>query len=400
MLQPRAPEAPTQTRGSPRNTYLLGFVLLGVTLSFVGPSMSYVRGEVGASLSQGGLLAASQYFGYIVTSVFVAKRFDKGHGHPTMVVAMALVSVAVVLIDGATLVWVAHCGFALVGAGAATIDVGSNTLMAWSQPPQRVATSLNLLHLCFGIGAIATPLIVARSIDHTGGLAAVAAITTLGAVAMALAFMRTDQPKPRELPLGPRSVDHGYKRAVLYGVAAFFFVFAGAEATMAVWITTWGEDLGLGDLGSPALLTAVFWIGFTLGRLTAVLATRRHRPIPILLISCCVGSGTAGLLFLAQGSEITTWICVAVLGGALGPQYATMYGAVDHFIGLDGRTTGRIVAAAGLGSLAVPAFSGFVLERHGTELLPAIVTVGLILSTAGVLLVRSSGSRSSGRFTS
>ena len=63
--------------------------------------------------------------------------------------------------------------FAIIGLSSAAMDVGGNTLLVWSQPPERVGSSLNALHLCFGLARSATPLIVSRSLDWGGDLSMV-----------------------------------------------------------------------------------------------------------------------------------------------------------------------------------------------------------------------------------
>ena len=47
----------------------------------------------------------------------------------------------------------------------------------------------------------------------------------------------------------------------------FFLLYVGVELGFAGWIFTYGEEMGIGGARGPALLTALFWIGFTGGRL-------------------------------------------------------------------------------------------------------------------------------------
>jgi fucose permease len=376
-----------RTLRSPRPGYLLGFVVLGVALSFVGPAMTHLRGQVGATIGQGGIIAAGQSLGYILTSLAVARRYDRGHGHRTYVQAVALIALAIVLVDAVDQLWLLVVCFALVGAGAATIDVGGNTLLVWHEPPERAGTSLNLLHLCFGIGAIATPLLVSVALDATDGLVPVAVVVALAAVVLAVILGRSRQPRPRHEQEHHVPVPAPYRRRVLRLVQAFFFVYVGAEATFAIWVTTWGEDLDLGGDRAPAILTAVFWTGFTLGRLAAVIATRT-RANGTVLIAACAASTVAAIALLGSGSSTTVaWIATPVLGFALGPQFATMFAVADGAIGLDGRTTSHIIAASGIGTLAIPTATGWLLDAEGTGLLPAVVLIGAAASTVAALAV-------------
>lgn len=380
---------PTDPGRSPRPAYLLAFVLLGVSLSFLGPAMTHLRGQVGASIGQGGWIVAGQSLGYIVTSLAVARRFDRGRGHRTMVQAAAVVAGVVLAIDAAGALWQLVVGFALVGAGAAATDVGGNTLLAWHERPERVGPSLNLLHLCFGIGAIATPLLVSVAVEGTDGLVPVAGALGAGAVVLAALLARSRQPPPRHEQEHHVPVPPDERREVLRLVQVFFFVYVGAEATMAVWVTTWAEDLDLSLARGPALLTATFWAGFTLGRLAAVVATHRRPVADVLVAACALSTVLAAVLAAGDHLEAVAWVATALVGFSLGPQFATMFAVTDGAIGLDGTTTAQIVAASGLGSLLVPWATGQLLDARGTSLLPVVVLVGAGASTvAAVAVVR------------
>ena len=69
--------------------------------------------------------------------------------------------------------------FGVLGVGAATVDLGANTMLIWHRGSE-VGRSMNLLHLCFGIGALASPLLVqlGLGIAATGG--AIAAFLIAG----------------------------------------------------------------------------------------------------------------------------------------------------------------------------------------------------------------------------
>jgi fucose permease len=362
-------------------------VVLGIALSFVGPSMTHLRDQVGATLGQGGIIVAGQSLGYIATSFVIGRRFDGGRGHRTFVQAVALIALAIVLVDAVDQLWQLVACFALVGAGAATIDVGGNTLLVWHEPPERAGTSLNLLHLCFGIGAIATPLLVSAALDNADGLVPLAVVVALASGGVALLLGRSRQPRPRHELEYHVPVPTHHRRRILRLVQLFFLVYVGAEATFAVWITTWGEQLGLGGERAPAVLTALFWTGFTGGRLAAVIATRRLANATVLVAACAASTVAAAALLGASGSVLVAWVATPVLGFALGPQFATMFAVADGAIGLDGRTTSQIIAASGIGTLAIPSATGWLLDARGTDLLPVVVLVGAAASTVAALAV-------------
>ncbi|MEZ5180356.1 MAG: hypothetical protein R2702_00505 [Acidimicrobiales bacterium] len=208
-----------------------------------------------------------------------------------------------------------------------------------------------------------------------------------GAVVLALLLARSRQPLPRHEQPHHVPVAADARRRILRPVQAFFFVYVGAEATMAVWVTTWAEDLDLGPERAAALVTAIFWAGFTLGRLVAVVATHRISVGRVLVAACALSTVLAASLLAADRLELVAWVGTGLVGFALGPQFATMFAVADGAIGLDGATTSQIIAASGLGSLTIPWLTGQLLEAGGTGRLPAVVLAGAAASTVAALVV-------------
>src|SRR5690348_16508828 len=103
----------------PMGPYFAAFLALGVALSFFGPALPTLRDQTGATLGQLGL-----------------------------VVALG----------------------ALMGLGAGAMDVSANTVAPTLVEPADLVASMNALHMCFAIGALATPLVVGLSVAITDGL--------------------------------------------------------------------------------------------------------------------------------------------------------------------------------------------------------------------------------------
>jgi fucose permease len=380
---PSAPSAPTPV-------YYLCFVVLGLSLAMSGPALPHLRQQVDSSVAAGGLIVSSQMIGYIVASLTVGRFLDRGAGHPMMVTAGLVMAAAIGALQGASTLASMVAAFVVLGAAGGVVDVASNTLLVWSEPVGQAGSKLNALHLCFGIGAIASPLVVAASLAVRDDLWLVSA-TVAALVVMAGALFRTRAaPAPRQHaapPAGEVAADRAHRRTrrtrVLATAAAFFALYVGAEATFASWVTTYGEDLDLGLASAPALLTAVFWAGFTLGRVAAVIATRT-KPVEPILVGTCLGAAVAGgALWLADATSALVWVLTAGVGFLLGPQYATMLAAADQRARLDGASTSLLVGVAGMGGLAGPLLTGLILDAHGVDTMPLVVA-GCILAAAGL----------------
>jgi fucose permease len=374
----------------PTPVYYLCFVVLGLAMAMSGPALPHLREQVDASVAAGGLIVSSQMIGYIVASLSVGRFLDRGASHPMMVAAGLVVATAIVAVEAASSLPTMVAAFVVLGAAGGVIDVSSNTLLVWNEPVGQAGSKLNALHLCFGIGAIASPLLVAASLAVRDDLLGVA-IAVAALVLVAGALFRT-RPAPAARPHAPTSAAgaqsqelarrQARRTRVLATAAVFFALYVGAEATFASWVTTYGEELDLGVASGPALLTALFWAGFTLGRVVAVIATR-SRPVEPILVGTCLGAAVAaGALWLADDVTALVWALTATVGFLLGPQYATMLAAADHRARLDGRSTSVLVGVAGVGGLAGPLLTGLVLDARGVAALPLVVAVCILAAAA------------------
>jgi fucose permease len=78
-------------------------------------------------------------------------------------------------------------------------------------------------------------------------------------------------------------------------VAAFFFMYVGAEISINGWLFTYSRQMDLTTEISGAYLTSVFWIFITLGRLVAIPLYSYVRSTTILVVDL-VGWLTCGEL--------------------------------------------------------------------------------------------------------
>lgn len=366
--------------------YLLSFVLLGMGLSVAGPALGHLRDRSGVGIGLSGLVLGGQSLGYIVGSLVSGRPYDRGHGHRVLVIGSATMAFAMVMASVVSDFAAIVVAFVLVGLSGALIDVGGNTLVVWSRPPATIGSALNALHLCFGIGALLTPIMVARSLDWSGDLALVPVVLGVGAVVLVVVLRGVAT--PARAPAHADAVGaHGASPWLFALVASFFFLYVGAEATMAGWVSTYGEVIDIGGIEAAGWLTSVFFAGFTLGRVAAIGVARRM-PVATLLVSSCVGSSAAALvLAVGDGSPAVVWAATFAFGFFLGPQFASMMAVGDERLRLSGSSTSLFVAAAGLGGLVLPVATGWVLDGQGADALPWALLVACAATTAVTVAV-------------
>jgi len=373
------------TRRSSVSLYLVGFIVLGMCLSFSGPALAHLRDRSHVSIRVSGLVLGVQAGGYIVASLIAGRFFDRGHGHRLWAGACVVVAAAVVAITFVSWFPLVLVLFVVTGAAGAVMDVGGNTLVVWSRSGDQVGSTLNALHLCFGIGALSTPLLVSRSLVWSDDLRWFAGLLGIVALALAAALARADEPVHR------RTEHHestsASRRGMLGLVCIFFFLYVGLEAGFAGWVSTYAEEIELGGVGTAGVLTTVFWSGFTAGRIVAIWVSRRVSAVTMLVGSCVAASVAIGSLAVGHGATSLVWVATAVFGVTIGPQFPTMIAYSDERLRLSGSATSMIIASAGVGGLLLPVGIGWLFDRYGATAMPWTVAVACVVTTALAVVI-------------
>jgi MFS transporter, FHS family, Na+ dependent glucose transporter 1 len=347
--------------------YLTTFLVVGFSLSILGPALTELRARTGSDIAAIGVLFVGQSSGYIIGSLFGGRLYDRLDGH--RVAGGALVVMAAGL---AVLPHFDHrigllVAVAVLGTGAATADIGINTLLLW-QLGSSSGRAMNMLHLCFGIGALSAPLLVHASFDIS--------VRGAGLMCLALAAWLVAVPAPGAPPA--REEQAVNSRPMLALLSLFFVLYVGMEVGFAGWVQTYGEEIRFSELAAT-WLTTTFWIGFTLGRLLASALGHRFRPKVLLIASCSMSIAAALVLIVGDGRTAAVWAGAAVMGMATAPQFPVMLTYLERRIRVTGRATSWFVGGAGVGGLIFPWLIGRWFDARGATTLPwAMLVLGLM----------------------
>ena len=147
------------------------------------------------------------------------------------------------------------------------MDVSANTSAPGARPADRLVSSMNAMHMCFAVGALATPLVVALTDGTTGGLGLAAIVSASRSSRSALCSGGETAPTARggaaQPPRGAGPTPAAWRLAI---VAPFFLLYVGSRCASRAGSPPMRDELGLGAAW-PTALTATFWGGFLAGRL-------------------------------------------------------------------------------------------------------------------------------------
>lgn len=361
--------------------YLIGFVLIGVALNLAGPALSHLRDRV--HTTDGGIawVFVGQSAGYIAGSVAAGHGLDSGRGHRRWVAAMLVCVASVSLIAVAPSLVYLVLAFGVLGLACGVCDVSGNTLVMWSRP-NGPGPLLNSLHLCFALGAMATPILVNRSLRHVDSVWGVA--LPMAALAAVCASLMLPHPSPTRTRLATVERSHagGARTTHVAVVCAFFFAYVALETGFANWIHTYVEQIEYGDAGTATGVTSMFGLGFAIGRLVAIWTARHLTPGVTVAVTTAMSVGASLLFVVFDGPGPMLWIVTLLFGLSVAPQYASMLAFSEGHLALSGRNTSAIVAASGIGGLLMPFIVGQLFDRVGPQSLPPTVLVLAVLTAA------------------
>ncbi len=351
-------------------------VSLGLANAALGPTLPRLAEQIGVTIGAISILFSARSLGYLCGSLLSGRLYDRLPGHPVMAAAALLLSAMLLLVPHAPVFWILvgiAGGWGLAEGG---LDVGSNALLIWVHG-SAVAPYMNALHFCFGLGALLSPIIVARMMALSGTHASaynVLAVLVLPVVL--LAFL----PGPRPPVANAEHAGMQRPTGLLPLIMAFFFLHVAAEASFGGWIYTYALRRGLADEASAAYLTAAFWAALTAGRLLSILISARLRPRTLLLGGLAGALASVAVIAGWPADPAALWLGTAGSGLCIGPMFAATVLLAERRMPISGATTAWFFVGTSCGAMTVPYIIGQLFEWRGPQMLLLAIAVVLLLA--------------------
>ena len=349
---------------------------LGLAGAALGPTLPRLAAQTGVTIGAVSVLFSARSLGYLCGSLLSGRLYDHLPGHPVMAAAALLLSAMLMLVPQVPLFWMLvgiAGGWGLAESG---LDVGANTLLIWVHG-SAVAPYMNALHFCFGLGAMLSPMIVARMMAASGAHASaynVLAVLVLPVVL--LAFV----PGPRAPVASAEHAGMPRPTGLLPLIMAFFFLHVAAEASFGGWIYTYALRRGLADEAGAAYLTAAFWAALTAGRLLSILLSARLRPRTLLMGGLAGAIASVAVIAVWPADPAALWLGAAGCGLCIGPMFAATVLLAERRMLISGATTAWFFVGTSCGAMTVPYIIGQLFEWRGPQMLLLAMAVVLLLA--------------------
>jgi fucose permease len=148
--------------------------------------------------------------------------------------------------------------------------------------------------------------------------------------------------------------------------AVLMFLYVGVENSVAGWLPSYSlRTFPLGQHMGAAVQTT-FWAALLAGRLSAPLALRKLRPVPLVQTGIMVALVGIGLIVLVP-LRTATFAGAAVAGAGLAVILPTAVAVIVDKLGSAAHAiTGVLFAFAGLGGATLPATVGYISGHTGS----------------------------------
>lgn len=362
---------------SPERRFLLtgiglAFFVMGVSQSLYGPFYNHFRNIFALSGGQVGLLA-SLHFGGATSTFFLSGFLVRRVGFKPVLMGSTIIFASGFIAVGLGASWLAiRSGALLLGVGFGGMI--NNNLIIDEAFGDLGAAALNLVNALFSIGAMVAPLLAALSLTFSGGHR-LGFLTGAALALIPITFAMRMQPQST-IPEQP-----GVSlRTVVVGVLVFLLLqafYVGSESVSGNWIPTSVADSFSDQIA--AVVTAGFWMCFTLGRLIAVPLSLRIKPGHFLTAITALGA----LASLLAVHPTVALVSFPIAGLFIGPIFPVMVSWIRKTFPTRGtRIASIVIATGGLGGIAFPPAIGIAVDTWGVEAIP----VGLGTITAGATL--------------
>lgn len=367
-------------------------LLYGVSALMFGTLLPELMRVFILSMSKGGLIVTMQSIGGLMVALAGVGLGDRIRKGPAIIVAFGGLGLSLIATGAAGSYWIVLVAFFCAGLCQRLLDTMLNALVGDVHTGRR-GFYMNILHLFFGIGAFAGPL-VARAMLNAGiawsGVYVLVGSVYLIAVVPGFAILRQSG-----TPGGSAGADRSWSlmsRPALFGLGFCLLFYVMHQSGVSSWFPFFFEsELGAdADLASAAL--SVYWVGIILSRLLASWVSQRVRPSALVVGGTLIG-GLVLLLGLVVGGGLfitMTAFATGVLTGCIIP--LSLVVAHDWYH----QNTGSVTSFLAFFMLAGRLFAPWVMGKLGDVLSlgsSMYVTVAALLLCAVSMILAQTAHR-------
>jgi FHS family glucose/mannose:H+ symporter-like MFS transporter len=342
----------------------MDFVITGVVMTLLGPMLPMLQARWALSDTQAGYLFTAQFaasIGGMLLSGVLVQRYGY---RITLLLSLIVMAIGVASLARANWMFglISVCIF---GAGFGINTPAANLRIARANP-QKAASALNLLNSCWGVGAMACPLIVATAqrSHHTSEFlyGTAAALVLLAAWIAEVRFtMEGNVASEKQSSASNRGL---WDNGMLPIVAGLFFIYVGTENCIGGWVASYARRIDSSALW--AITPSFFWGALLVGRFLAPLALQRVRETHLATMGVALAAIGVVALLAARGVPLIM-LGATIAGLGLSSVFPINVSLLSQWFGdRVALISGAIFSCGNLGGAVLPWVVGALSTHFGS----------------------------------
>lgn len=363
---------------------LFAFFVSGAASQPLGSFIPFLREQYGFSYDLSGVLLSCQSTGNLISVLlagFLPIYLGRRRAILTTSVWMAVAYLIFASGFGSPALFVA--AFTMTGIARGGNSNFSNTMIS-TLPGDKATRGYNLLHGCFAVGALLSPLVLVFCTNRFPNMGWRLVAGLLALLCLSQIAVYAKMPLPQE-PRGKsvKTVDRSFLKVKQFWLgSAMLFFYISVEYAIVGWLVSYFQDTGVLSADWSQMMNSLLWLVIFCGRMIGAAITGKISRSRLLLID---GVGFFAFFLVMFFSRSPLPIVLGLMG--VGLFMATIYPTAFAF-GSDcirGNDLGCsiMIFTGSAGGIITPALVGLVAERAGIRAgmgLVAVFTALLLLS--------------------
>lgn len=369
------------------------YFIVGAMSLIIGAVLPSLMEKCDLNYAEGGLLLSAHSIGFLICSTLTGVIAEFLARKRTVVAISVLIPVALFgLAFTQNPVWL-FVFLLFTGFGRGVVNNTNNVTV--STLADGDAGPVNILHSFFAAGGCLAPAIVALFLKLNLGFEA--ALISLGVLSV-LAIITylvidIDSVQPAKKPGGreKKKLDASFLRKpdfyLVFGIMLFYLC---SETSINGWLTSYLKDADLMAAEFAPLMVSLMWMVMIAGRILVAAVSKKISVYKMLLI-LSAGAAVVYGLFTLTHSPVLIPILILCIGLFLAGIYPTSVSAINRIVDFSAFGMGLAMGGAGVGSIVMPAITGFVAQNVAMSagMVCIWVTVVLMLGCAAAVFLRN-----------
>ena len=362
---------------------LYAFFVSGACAQPLGSFVPFLRQSYGLSYDFSGILLSCQSAGNLL-AVLIAGVLPAYLGRRRAILSTAVWMAVgfLIFLSGASAPALLAAACLMMGVARGGNSNFSNTMIS-TLPSDQAARGYNLLHGCFAVGALLSPLLLVLCANRwqQHGWRVMAGGLCLLCLCQLITYARMPIPQTSE-QRGARAIDLSFLRAGQFWMgSAMLFCYISTEYAIVGWLVTYFQDIGALSADLSQLMNSLLWLVIFIGRMVGALITGRVSRGK-LLVADGVGMFVCFLVLFFSRTPAMIALGLAGTGLFMATIYPTAFAFGSDFIRGNDFGCSVMILTGSAGGILTPMLVGFVAERAGIR-----AGMGLVVVLTGLLLL-------------